>query len=86
MQVKEKFLKIFFEDINGIDKEIRKRVLQSNEELASNISLGSLDDKYIQILSKIYLKKDWESFLGAEMEDLFNKLALKNKENKEREN
>lgn len=62
-----------------------KKIQESNEEMASHISLGSFEDKYLQILNKIYLKKDWENFLGAEMEDLYCKLMEESHENKERE-
>lgn len=53
--------------------------------MATQISLGSFEDKYMQILHKIYYKKEWENFEGAAMQELYKKLMEENKENKERQ-
>lgn len=51
--------------------------------MAKQISLGSYEDKYMQVLNKIYTNKDFENFVGPQMRELYGKLDEENKQNKE---
>jgi hypothetical protein len=80
---KENFQKSFFEKIYETDNEMIEKVEVSNQEMATQISLGSYEDKYMQILNQIYFKKEFDNFLGPHMKELYGKLDEENKQNKE---
>lgn len=80
---KEEFQKSFFEKIYETDNEMIEKVEDSNQEMAKQISLGSYEDKYMQVLNKIYTNKEFQDFVGPQMRELYGKLDEENKQNKE---
>lgn len=80
---KEEFQKSFFEKIYETDNQMIEKVEDSNQVMAKQISLGSYEDKYMQVLNKIYINKEFANFFGPQMRELYGKLDEENKQNKE---
>ena len=67
---KEGFQKDFYDKIYDMDNELIERIQKSNREMATQISLGSFEEKYLDILKAIYLKKEYGSLVGEQMDNL----------------